>query len=71
MQITTFHVFAMMTLPLAVIAVVVLVSPRLFGRLMTGRPVQKARWKFTFVRVAAVLVLIGAVWTWLEWLRSR
>ena len=71
MQLTTFRLFAMMTLPLTVIAVVILVSPRLFGRLMTGRAVKKAGWKFTFVRVAAVLVLIGAVWTWLEWLKSR
>lgn len=73
MPLTTFHhSFAVMMFILAIIAMVALVSPQTLGQLMTGRPVRKTGWKPLFVRIAAVLVLIGAAWwAWLKWLRIQ
>ena len=62
-------VFALVLIPLAAIAVVAIAAPGTLVRHLGGSKSQRAPIRGLFLRVAGMLLLIGAVWTWHEWWR--
>lgn len=64
-------VFAIILIPLAAIAVIAVFSPETLVRHMGGPKDQRAPMRELFLRVAGILLLVGALWTWHEWWRLR
>lgn len=64
-------VFAIILIPLAAIAVIAVVSPETIVRHLGGPKTQRAPIRELFLRVAGILLLVGALWTWQEWWRFR
>jgi hypothetical protein len=64
--------FAIMLIPLAAIAVIAVLSPEtLVSHLGGPKGGQRAPIRELFLRVAGILLLVGALWTWHEWWRLR
>jgi hypothetical protein len=64
-------VFAIILIPLAAIAATAVFSPETLVRHLGGPKSQRARTRELFLRVAGILLLVGALWTWHEWWRFR
>jgi hypothetical protein len=61
------HAFSILLIPLAAIAVLAVLSPVQFLARLGGPRNYRAPALETFIRVAGLLLLIGAAITWLRW----
>ena len=64
-------VFAIILIPLAAIAVIAVLSPETLVRHLGGPKAQRAPIRELLLRVAGILLLVGALLTWHEWWRLR
>jgi hypothetical protein len=63
--------FAIILIPLAALALAAVFSPETLVRHLGGPKGQRAPIRELFLRVAGILLLVGALWTWCEWWRFR
>jgi hypothetical protein len=61
------HAFSILLIPLAAIAVLAVLSPVQFLARLGGPRNYRAPALETFIRVAGLLLFIGAAITWLRW----
>jgi hypothetical protein len=64
-------VFALFLIPLAAIAMIGVLSSKTALRHLGGPKSQRAPKRELFLRVAGILLLISALWTWYEWWKLR
>lgn len=63
--------FAIVLIPLAAVATIAVFTPERLMRHLGGSKSQRVLMRELFLRVAGILLLVGALWTWLEWWRLR